>query len=118
MVLMTLAALAIGEGLIVKYMGDVAPAIEPAAVELHVEGEISGVKVQGWIDLLDVEGRVVDLKTARARPTSIEPMHRFQAATYCQLMPGASGKGRIDTLVKTKTPQVILQSFEITREDL
>jgi hypothetical protein len=73
--------------------------------------------VQGWIDLLDVEGRIVDVKTARARPTSIEPMHRFQVTTYCQLMPGASGKGRIDTLVKTKMAQVVSQSFEVTPDD-
>jgi hypothetical protein len=108
---------ATGEALIAKYMDEVAPVIEPAAVELRVEGEIAGVKVQGWIDLLDVEGRIVDVKTARARPTSIEPMHRFQATTYCQLMPGASGKGRIDTLVKTKRPQVVSQSFEVTPDD-
>ena len=109
---------ATGEALIAKYMDEVAPAIEPAAVELRVEGEIGGVKVHGWIDLLDVEGRIVDVKTARARPTSIEPMQRFQVATYCQLMPGASGKGRIDTLVKTKTPQVVSQSFEVKADDL
>lgn len=60
----------------------------------------------------------MDLKTARARPTSIEPMYRFQAATYCQLAPGASGEARIDTLVKTRIPQIIFQSFEFTAEDL
>ena len=109
---------ATGEALVARYMDEVAPLIEPAAVELRVEGEIGGVKVQGWVDILDVEGRVVDIKTARAKPTSIEPMHRFQTATYCQLTPGASGKGRIDTLVKTKTPQVISQSFEVTANDL
>lgn len=109
---------AIGEGLIAKYMYEVAPTIEPAGVELHVEGEIGGVRVRGWIDILDVEGCVLDIKTARARPTSIEPMYRFQAATYCRLTPGASGKGRIDTLVKTKHPQIISQSFELTESDL
>ena len=61
---------------------------------------------------------MVDIKTARAKPTSIEPMQRFQAATYCRLTPGASGKGRIDTLVKSKTPQVTSQSFELTEADL
>jgi hypothetical protein len=45
-------------------------------------------------------------------------MHRFQAATYSRLTPGANGKGRIDTLVKTKIPQVVSQSFEITDGDL
>ena len=108
----------IGESLVAKYMDEMAPVVEPAAVELRVEGEIGGVSVQGWIDILDVSGRVVEIKTARARPSRIGPMHRFQAATYWQLTPGASGKGRIDTLVKTKTPQIISQNFELTEGDL
>jgi CRISPR/Cas system-associated exonuclease Cas4 (RecB family) len=109
---------ATGEALVAKYMDYLAPAIDPAAVELKFDGEIGGVKVRGWIDLLDVEGRVIDIKTAKARPSSIEPMHKFQVATYSHLIPGASGEGRIDTLVKTKTPQVICQNFQITAEEL
>ncbi len=109
---------ATGEALITKYMDYLAPAIEPAAVEVSVDGEIGGVQVRGWIDLMDIEGRVIDIKTARHRPTSIEPMHKFQVATYAHLLPGASGEGRIDTLVKTKTPQVISQDFQITTEEL
>jgi RecB family exonuclease len=107
-----------GEGLVAKYLDEVAPAIEPAAVELHVEGEIGGVRVQGFIDILDVDGRIIDIKTAKARPSSIEPMNRFQIATYSQLSPAASGKGRLDILVKTKTPKVVLQSFDVSREDV
>ena len=106
-----------GEALVTKYMDQTAPAIDPAAVELKVEGEIAGIKVRGWIDLLDVDGRVIDIKTAKAKPSSIEPMHKFQVATYAHLIPGASGKGRVDTLVKTKSPQVS-QSFHITEEEM
>jgi CRISPR/Cas system-associated exonuclease Cas4 (RecB family) len=109
---------ATGEALVAKYMDQMAPTIDPAAVEIHVHGEISGIRVRGWIDLLDVEGRVIDIKTAKARPSSIEPMHKFQVATYVHLLPGASGEGRIDTLVKTKTPQVISQNFQITTEEM
>jgi hypothetical protein len=39
-----------GEGLVSKYMDEAAPLIEPAAVEMRVQGEIGGVRVQGWID--------------------------------------------------------------------
>ena len=109
---------ATGEALVTKYMDQMAPTIDPAAVELKVDGEIAGIKVRGWIDLLDVEGRVIDIKTAKARPNSIEPMHKFQVATYAHLTSGASGEGRIDTLVKTKTPQVISQSFHVTAEEM
>src|ERR1019366_7620088 len=44
---------ATGEALVVKYMDYLAPTIDPAVVELRVEGEIGGVKVRGWIDLLE-----------------------------------------------------------------
>ncbi len=109
---------ATGEVLVTKYMDYLAPTIDPAVVELKVDGEIGGVRVRGWIDLLDVEGRVIDIKTAKARPSSVEPMHKFQVATYSHLIAGASGEGRIDTLVKTKTPQVISQNFQITAEEM
>jgi RecB family exonuclease len=107
-----------GEALVAKYLDEIAPAVELAAVELHVEGEIGGVRVQGFIDLLDVDGRIIDIKTAKAFPSSIEPMHRFQVATYRELAPAASGKGRLDRLVKTKTPKIVLQDFDVTEEDL
>ena len=109
---------ATGEALVAKYMDNLAPTIDPAVVELKVDGEIGGVRVRGWIDLLDAEGRVIDIKTAKARPSSIEPMHKFQVATYSHLIAGASGEGRVDTLVKTKTPQIISQNFQVTPEEM
>src|ERR1039458_10664029 len=48
------------ERLVAKYMDEVAPTVEPAAVELDVQGEISGVAVRGRVDVLDVEGRLID----------------------------------------------------------
>jgi RecB family exonuclease len=107
-----------GEALVGKYLDEVAPGVEPVYVEQHVEGEIGGVRVQGFIDVLDVDGRIIDIKTAKASPSGVDPMNRFQVATYRQLAPAASGKGRFDTLVKTKTPKIVLQSFEVTPEDL
>ncbi len=107
-----------GEALVMKYLDEVAPKVEPAAVELHVEGDIGGVKVQGFIDVLDVHGQIIDIKTAKASPSRIEPMNRFQVATYRQLAPAASGKGRVDTLVKTKIPKIVLQSFDVTAADM
>ena len=55
------------------------------------------------VDVLDEEGRVVDVKTAARKPSGISPDYAFQLATYRQLSPGASGEARLDTLVKTKT---------------
>jgi CRISPR/Cas system-associated exonuclease Cas4 (RecB family) len=109
---------ACGENLLAKYLDHVAPTIEPAAVELNVEGEIAGVAVKGWIDVLDVNGRIIEIKTAARRPGSIEPRHRFQIATYGQLARGANGEARIDTLIKTKMPGLVTQSFIITEQDV
>ncbi|MEQ1949296.1 MAG: PD-(D/E)XK nuclease family protein, partial [Bryobacteraceae bacterium] len=106
-----------GEALVAKYMDEVAPTIEPAAVELQVAGEIGGIQVQGWIDLLDTQGNVIEIKTARSKPTRIAPMQKFQVATYAHLLPGACLQGRIDTLVKTKTPQIVAQTFSITPDE-
>ena len=107
-----------GEALVLKYMDQAAPLIEPAAVEMRVEGTIGGIRVQGWIDLMDVDGRIIDLKTAARKPSGIESDYKFQIATYTQLTPGASGEARLDTLVKTKTPALVTQNFRVTEQDL
>ena len=59
----------LGERLVARYMDEVAPTVEPAAVELDVQGEISGVAVRGRVDVLDVAGRLIDFKTASRRPS-------------------------------------------------
>jgi hypothetical protein len=99
-------------------MDEAAPPIEPAAVEMRVEGTIGGIRVQGWIDLMDVDGRIIDLKTAARKPSGIESDYKFQIATYTQLTPGASGEARLNTLVKTKTPALVTQNFSVTKQDL
>lgn len=96
-----------GLALTLKYLEEACPKIEPAAVEHHVSGRIGGVLVQGFIDLLDTSGRIIDQKTAAKKPNEVSSDYVFQLATYRQLCPGASGESRLDTLVKTKTPQLV-----------
>ena len=101
-----------------KFLEDVAPAIEPAAVEQRVEGVIAGVRVQGFIDLLDTSGRIIDLKTAKAKPSGVDPGYAFQIATYRRICPQACGDARIVTMVRTKTPQTIQQEYTVSEDDL
>jgi RecB family exonuclease len=101
-----------------KYLDEVAPEIEPAALELAVQGVIGGVPVRGFVDLLDTSGRVIDLKTAARKPTGVNVDYAFQVATYRQLCPGANGKARVDTLVATKSPQVVTQEYTVSPADL
>jgi putative RecB family exonuclease len=108
----------IGEELVAKYMDEAATSIDPAAVELDVSGEIAGVEVRGRIDLMDTQGRIVDVKTAARRPSGISPDYAFQLATYRQITPGASGEARLDTLVKTKTVQLVQDSYTVSEADL
>jgi hypothetical protein len=108
----------LGERLIAKYMDEVAPLVEPAAVEMDVQGVIAGVPVQGRIDLMDVQGRLVDIKTASRRPSCVPWDYAFQLATYRQITPGASGEARLDTLVKTNAVQLVQKSYVVGDADL
>jgi RecB family exonuclease len=107
-----------GCALVTKWLSEGNPdAITPAAIEQRVAGQIGGVDVQGYIDLRDVNGRIIDLKTAKAKPSGISPDYAFQLATYRQLDPAASGEARLTTLVRTKTPQHIVHDYTVTAED-
>jgi hypothetical protein len=108
----------LGEQLVTKYMDEAAPWIQPAAVELDVAGEIGGVAVRGRVDLIDEEGCIVDAKTAARKPSGIAPAYAFQLATYRQITPGASGEARLDTLVKTKTVQLLQQAYTVGEQDI
>jgi hypothetical protein len=83
------------------------PGIEPAAVEIPVSGTIAGVPVRGIADIVTTDGAVIDIKTASRKPSGLAADHALQLATYAQLVPGASGETRIDTLVSTRDSQLI-----------
>jgi RecB family exonuclease len=98
---------AVGRALVSRYVAEAAPAIRPAAVEEKVEGTIAGVRVQGRIDVREEDGTLRDIKTASRRPNDVAAAHRFQIATYMQIAPGAGETAYVDTLVKTKVPQLV-----------
>src|SRR5262249_16406521 len=102
---------------VTSYLSNAAPSIEPQAVELPVEGEIAGVKVRGIVDVVDANGRVLDFKTAAKRPQGVPPEYRLQLTTYAMITPGASGSCRLDTVTKTKTVQVVQQTYEVGSEE-
>jgi RecB family exonuclease len=97
-----------GAQLASKYLREAAPGIQPLAVEVPVSGEIAGVKVRGIVDILDVGGTIIDIKTASRKPSRISGDHAFQLATYATLLADSvSGETRIDSLVSTKDPQLV-----------
>jgi CRISPR/Cas system-associated exonuclease Cas4 (RecB family) len=108
---------ACGEVMTRVYMAECAPRIQPAAVERPVQGLIGDVPVQGFIDVLDTTGAVIDLKTASKKPSGISAGYRVQVATYAILEPTASGRARLDTLTKTKTVGLHQQTLEVSESD-
>ncbi len=107
----------LGKALVTMYMERAAPVVQPAAVEEHVTGVIGGVPVQGYIDVRDVDGRVIDIKTAARKPTGITPAHKLQLATYAMLHPQASGLAQLTTLTKTKTVAMYQDTAQIGPRD-
>ena len=106
-----------GQILVAAYIAEAAPSVKPQAIEQTVQGQIAGVKVRGIVDLLDVDGCVFDFKTASKRPNGISAEHGLQLTTYAVITPGTSGLCRLDTVTKTKTVQVVQQSYQVGAED-
>ena len=108
-----------GEGLTMLLLDKWAPKIQPAAVQFKVSGLIAGVAVRGYVDLLDVDGRVIDLKTAKKTPTEVSSDYRFQVATYARLLNGRiNGSGLVATAVRNKSVKLVEHSFTIGDADL
>ena len=106
-----------GRALIAKYVADGAASVQPKAVELPVQGVIAGVRVQGIVDLLDTDGRIIDCKTASRRPVGITADYGLQLTTYSMITPGATGACRLDTVTKTQDVQLVQQSCTIGAEE-
>jgi putative RecB family exonuclease len=86
-------------------------------IEVPVEGNIAGVPVRGRIDMLDDQGRVIDLKTAAKSPSGVPHRQRVQLATYKKLVPGCFGECQVITVVKNKTPKVMTMTVTASEAD-
>jgi len=82
-----------------------------------VSGVIGGVKVSGYVDLLDIEGRIIDSKSALKPLKGIAHDHHLQLTSYVMITPAASGACRLDTVTKGKTVSLIQKSFFINEKD-
>ncbi len=105
-----------GEHLVRLYMERVAPKIWPAVLHQPLQGVIGAVRIRAELDLIDVDGTVIDIRTSQS--AHIDQMHRFELATYARLAPEASGMVRSDILVVQKTPQHLARTWEITPADI
>src|SRR5712692_431811 len=109
----------IGEELVRIYMRRAAPPIQPAAVEQRTMlGVLASVRIQAQFDILDEDGMIIAITTARNAPNSTEPMHRFELTTCYRMADGASGVVRSDTLVTSESPRCVSQVWEINEADI
>jgi len=107
-----------GEALVRVYMQQVAPNIRPAAVEQPLHGVIGGVRIYAQLDVMDVDGTIIDIRTTPTAPVQVDQMHRFELATCSRLAEGASGVVRSDILVASSTPQHVACLWEVTAADV
>jgi CRISPR/Cas system-associated exonuclease Cas4 (RecB family) len=103
-----------GARLVQLYLEQALPSIQPARIEHAITGAIAGVHVRAIVDLVDVAGQVIELKTSSRRPDGISAAHALQATTYAILE--RADQTQIHTLVRTKTPQLIRHTLEVTPE--
>ena len=109
----------IGEELVRIYMRQAAPPIQPAAIEQRtMRGVLASVRIQAQFDILDEDGMIIAINTARNAPSRIDQMHRFELTTCYRLAHGASGVVRSDTLVNSESPQCVSQVWEINEADI
>lgn len=104
------------------YLTELAPKVQPAlidgkpAVQVPVEGLISGVKVRGIIDLVTDDGTIIDLKTKRNKPGSVPADHMLQLITYDLLCPQSRGQAAIHYMVKGGSEKSVAKTVPFTRQ--
>jgi hypothetical protein len=108
----------IGEELVREYMQHAAPEIQPAVVEKRLHGVIGMVRIHAQLDLMDVDGTIIDIRTAQTPAAGIDQMHRFEIVTCSRLAEGASGRVRSDILVAGSSPRRAVHTWEVTAADI
>jgi CRISPR/Cas system-associated exonuclease Cas4 (RecB family) len=76
--------------------------------------------IEGYIDTVDKDGVVCEVKTSRSKKKEIDPAHKLQTTIYAAGMKslGAEVPGaRVDYMIKTKSPYPITIPFEIQLQD-
>lgn len=108
-----------GVALLRTYQEQVAPNVQPAEVEREflVQTDASELPLNGYIDLIDDQGCIVDHKTAKRSFPQDAAERDIQLTAYAtayRALQGEPEKGvRLDVMVKNKKPKV--QQLEGTR---
>lgn len=107
----------IGVGLVKKYHYEIAPTLQPKAVEQKVEATFQGYDfgITGTMDLLTTNKRIFDHKTA-SKKNSTPPDSHVRQGSFYELLAHAAGEEveevNFTYLVKTKSPQVYNETIQ------
>lgn len=95
-----------GIELVRVYHGEVAPEVHPVLVEENVQFTINGVAFSGYIDVVDSQRRIRDLKTVKSRPNASDYALNMTAYAvgFRSLTGETESNVQLDYMVRTKKP--------------
>ncbi len=113
-----------GYSMLREYHKVIAPGVQPQSVEMPFELKLKGTEqvFAGRVDIVTRDEIIIDTKTKRARPSSVESDHKLQMTAYTagfQVMNKRKPrKVRLDYVVDKKQPECISYDVEIEDSDI
>jgi CRISPR/Cas system-associated exonuclease Cas4 (RecB family) len=113
-----------GYGVVEAYHKKIAPTISPQSVETSFELKIKDIEqvFSGRIDLITKEQWIIDSKTTKNKPYSIDESHKLQLIAYnlgYQVINHEKPQGhRIDYVTSKKSPDCISYEFSVEDTDI
>lgn len=110
--------------LVTLYHTEVAPTVQPIAVEEKVEVAFDNAdyKLLGYIDVIDNKGFIRDTKTTARTPSEESITNSLQLSAYTlahRTLTGTEEKGIVlDYLVSTKTPKLVQLKAKRSQQDI
>lgn len=95
-----------GYSVVGKYQKEVAPSIHPVMIEEQVQFKVNGIPFSGYVDLVDQNKRVRDLKTVKRKPSKNDyALNMIGYAIGYRQKTGETENGVVlDYMVRTKDP--------------
>ncbi len=100
------------------YLNDIGKTLEPVGFETGFTVEVEEIPFKGYIDLMEADGSIRDLKTSKKSPAKDTAEKSLQLTAYAHAyreMTGLKEKGcSLDYAVSLKTPKIVRLETEIT----
>lgn len=100
------------------YLSDIGKDLDPIGIEARFDIEVAGVPFMGYIDLIENNGAIRDLKTAKKSPSKDTADKSIQLAAYAlayrELTGNKESSTSLDYAVSLKTPKIVRLETEIT----